>query len=41
MELAFKHIDTNNDGVLSFDEIKKADKKFTSFGLGNKWNEIL
>ena len=41
IELAFKLIDLNNDGVLSFDEIQKADKKFASFGLGRKWNEIL
>ena len=34
MELVFKNIDKNNDGFLSYKEIKEADK-LTSFGLGD------
>ena len=41
LEIAFKNIDKNNDGFLSYKEIEEADNKFASFGLGDKWKDIL
>ena len=40
MELAFKNLDKNNDGFLTYKEIKEADKNI-SFGLGDKWKDVL
>ena len=34
-------MDLDNDGTLSIDEIKAAEKNLQGFKLGNKWNDVL
>ena len=41
MQLAFKNLDKNHDGFLSYKEIDEADKEHAYFGLGEEWKEIL
>jgi len=41
LQLAFKQMDVDNDGTLSLDEIKAAEKKLGLMKLGNKWKDVL
>mmetsp|Transcript_12713 Transcript_12713/g.21415 ORF Transcript_12713/g.21415 Transcript_12713/m.21415 type:complete len:184 (+) Transcript_12713:1094-1645(+) len=41
LNIAFKQMDLDNDGTLSFEEIMAAEKDLQSFKLGNKWRDVL
>lgn len=41
LQISFNSIDQNNDGKLSVDEIKQAEKETKQFKLGAKWEDVL